>query len=375
MCPPSLELPVAAPRPLLACGAELKNTFCVAKGARAWVSHHIGDLENYETLRTFTEGIEHFERLFAVAPEIVAHDLHPEYLSTKYALERDGVELVAVQHHHAHLAACLAEHGETGPAIGAIFDGTGYGTDGTVWGGELLVGGLDGFERAGHLRPVRLPGGAQRRSASRGGWRARGWSRSHGREIRRRRRPIAVGGRPARRGAPCRELARDRARVAGDDQRRAAVRRGRRALRHATARQLRGPGGGRARGRSATRSSAAAYPLPLARDGGRIVLDARPTVVAVVDDLAAGAPVARVAARFHNALAAATTAACIELAVERDMYAVALSGGSFQNRVLLERVATGLRNAGMRVLIPERLPPSDGGISYGQAAVAAAVAL
>jgi hydrogenase maturation protein HypF len=117
-----------------------------------------------------------------------------------------------------------------------------------------------------------------------------------------------------------------------------------------------------------------AYPLPLARDGGRIVLDARKAVVAVVDDLAAGAPVARVAARFHNALAAATTAACIELAVERDMYAVALSGGSFQNRVLLERVATDLRHAGMRVLIPERLPPGDGGISYGQAAVAAAVA-
>ena len=103
------------PRPLLACGAELKSTFCLAKGARAWVSHHIGDLENYETLRSFTDGIAHFQRLFAVTPEVVAHDLHPEYLSTKYALERDGVELIGVQHHHAHLAACLAEHGETTP--------------------------------------------------------------------------------------------------------------------------------------------------------------------------------------------------------------------------------------------------------------------
>jgi hydrogenase maturation protein HypF len=117
-----------------------------------------------------------------------------------------------------------------------------------------------------------------------------------------------------------------------------------------------------------------AYPLPLARDGGRIVLDARPAVVAVVDDLVAGAPVARVAARFHNALAQATTAACIELAVERDVYVVALSGGSFQNRALLERVTADLRHAGMRVLVPERLPPNDGGISYGQAAIAAAVA-
>src|SRR5437763_13388511 len=134
--PAALELPVAAPRPLLACGAELKSTFCVAKGRRAWVSHHIGDLENYETLRSFGDGIEHFERLFAAEPAIIAHDLHPEYLSTKYALERDGHELIGVQHHHAHLAACLAEHGELGRAVGAVYDGTGYGTDGTVWGGE-----------------------------------------------------------------------------------------------------------------------------------------------------------------------------------------------------------------------------------------------
>ena len=160
MCPAALALPGGGtPRPLLACGAELKNTFCLARGTRAWVSHHIGDLENYETLRSFAEGIEHFGALFAVEPEVVVHDLHPEYLSTKYALERDGVELVGVQHHHAHLAACLAEHGETGPALGAIFDGTGYGLDGTVWGGELLLGDLRSFRRVGSLLPVALPGG------------------------------------------------------------------------------------------------------------------------------------------------------------------------------------------------------------------------
>ena len=156
--PASLDLPLEAP-PLLACGAELKSVFCLAKGRRAWPGHHIGDLKNYETLRSFTEGVEHFEALFAVEPEVVAHDLHPEYLSTKYALERPGVELVAVQHHHAHLAACLAEHGVEGPAVGAIFDGSGFGSDGGVWGGEILVGDLRGFERAGHLTPVRLPGG------------------------------------------------------------------------------------------------------------------------------------------------------------------------------------------------------------------------
>ncbi len=146
--------------PVTAYGAELKSTICVAKGGRAWPSHHIGDLENWETLRSFREAVEHFERVFAVEPRVVAHDLHPEYLSTKEALERAGaVRLVAVQHHHAHLAACLAEHGRTGPALGVIYDGTGYGTDGTVWGGELLAGGLEGFERAAHLWPVRLPGG------------------------------------------------------------------------------------------------------------------------------------------------------------------------------------------------------------------------
>ena len=177
--PGSLLLPGGAPAQVLACGAELKNTFCVAKGERAWVSHHVGDLQNYETLRSFTDGVEHFERLFAVEPALVAHDLHPEYLSTKYALERDGVELVGVQHHHAHLAACLAEHGEQGPAVGAIFDGTGYGPDGTVWGGELLLGDLRSFERVGTLVPVRPPGWRARDQASRGGWPAPGWLR-HG---------------------------------------------------------------------------------------------------------------------------------------------------------------------------------------------------
>ena len=156
--PEALALPVAA-RELLACGAELKSTFCLAKGTRAWPGHHIGDLRNEETLRSFAVGVAHFERLFAVAPEVVAHDLHPDYLSTTYALAREDVAHVGVQHHHAHLAAVLAEHGERGPAIGAIYDGTGYGPDGAVWGGELLAGGLDGFERAGHLWPVRLPGG------------------------------------------------------------------------------------------------------------------------------------------------------------------------------------------------------------------------
>ncbi len=160
--PQSVRLPIEVPA-ALGCGAELKSTFCVAKGGRAWPSHHIGDLKNWETLSSFRKGVEHFERLFAIEPRVIAHDLHPDYLSTRYALERaeedPELELVGVQHHHAHLAACLAEHGETGPALGVIFDGTGYGEDASVWGGELLAGDLAGFERAGMLMPVRLPGG------------------------------------------------------------------------------------------------------------------------------------------------------------------------------------------------------------------------
>src|SRR5258707_13854487 len=126
-------------RPVLACGAELKNTFCLAKDRHAFVSHHIGDLENAETLRSFTEGIEHFSRLFDITPQVVAYDLHPEYLSTEYALDLDGVDLVGVQHHHAHIASCLADNDVDGPVIGVAFDGTGYGTDGTIWGGEFLI--------------------------------------------------------------------------------------------------------------------------------------------------------------------------------------------------------------------------------------------
>src|SRR4051812_29485144 len=140
--PGALPLPVAATSPILACGPELKNTFCLVRGGRAFVSHHIGDLENYETLRSYSDGIEHFRRLLAVEPAVLAHDLHPEYLSTKYAVEQaeahPSLDLVGVQHHHAHIASCLADNGRVGPVLGVAFDGLGMGTDGALWGGEFL---------------------------------------------------------------------------------------------------------------------------------------------------------------------------------------------------------------------------------------------
>jgi hydrogenase maturation protein HypF len=346
-------LPVPASRPLLACGAELKSTFCVARGQRAWVGHHIGDLKNYETLQAFTGGVEHFERLFAVAPEVVAHDLHPDYLSTRYALGRPGVSLIGIQHHHAHLAACLAEHGERGPAVGAIYDGTGYGADGTVWGGELLVGGLTEFRRAGHLWPVRLPGGDR---AVREPWRmACAWLEECGLQA-----PAALAAAvDAERWAAVARMCETGlaspvttsvgrlfdAVAALCGVRLAATYEGQAAIELEAACDL---------------SERGAYPMP--------GLDGRETIAAVVRDVRGDVPAGTIAMRFHRGLALATAAAAEATGVPL----VVLSGGVFQNRVLLELCVEALEERGLRVLVPELLPPNDGGIAYGQAAVAAA---
>jgi hydrogenase maturation protein HypF len=357
--PSVLALPVVASRHMLACGAELKSTFCLARGRRAWVGHHIGDLKNAETLASFQEGVAHFERLFALAPAVVAHDLHPDYLSTTYALAREGVDHVGVQHHHAHLAACLAEHGETGPAVGAIFDGSGLGTDGTLWGGEILVGDLRGFERAGHLWPVPLPGGDQ---AVREPWRmACAWRLAAGRD----QRPLpgvdAVRWRAVARLAETGVAAPPTTSVGRLFDAVAALCGIRLEVTY--------------EGQAAMELEAAcdtaergAYPLESVAG----VLDARETILAVDRDVARGLGTGVIAARFHHALADATADDCARLAADRGLETVVLAGGAFQNRRLLERTADRLSGAGLRVLVPERLPPNDGGISFGQAAVAAA---
>ncbi|HXS45705.1 MAG TPA: carbamoyltransferase HypF, partial [Solirubrobacteraceae bacterium] len=365
--PESLALPVPARRHVLACGAELKSTFCVARDERAWIGHHIGDLQNAATLAAYREGIEHFERLFAVRPGVVAHDLHPQYLSTAYALERSGVELAGVQHHHAHLAACLAEHGcdPTRPAVGAIFDGAGLGTDGTVWGGEILAGDLRGFERAGSLWPVRQPGGDR---AAREPWRmACAWLVAAGEPEPPL--PPALAGRVA--DDAWRTVARMAARGFAAPETTSMGRLfdavaalcGLRT--HATyegqaAIELEGVADPGARG---------AYALPLDADGR---LDARATVLEVLADVGAGVAAGVVSARFHRALAAATAEACAMAAGAAGTELAVLSGGVFQNRLLLAATAERLEARGLRVLVPERVPANDGGISFGQAAIAAA---
>jgi hydrogenase maturation protein HypF len=346
--PGAQQLPVPAP-PLLACGAELKSAFCLARGRRAWPGHHIGDLRSWETLRSFREGIEHFERLLEVTPRVVAHDLHPDYLATAYALERAGVEHVGVQHHHAHLAACLAEHGETGWALGAIFDGTGHGLDGTAWGGELLAGDLRYVERVGHLWPVRLPGGDR---AAREPWRmACAWlvaaelaTPPEWQTVAR----MAGSGFAAPETTSVGRLFDAVAALCG-------------VRTHTTyegqaAAELEGVADASERG---------AYPLPLAG----WVLDARETIRAVVADVERGLGPEIVSARFHRGLALGTARACAELA---EHGTVVLSGGVFQNRLLLAWTTEALEDAGLRVLVPRALPANDGGIAYGQAAVAAA---
>jgi hydrogenase maturation protein HypF len=367
--PNAIRLPVDCGRHLLACGAELKNTFAVAKAGNAWVGHHVGDLKNYETLRSFESGIDHFQRLLAVAPEAVAHDLHPEYLSTKHAEAIDGVRLIGVQHHHAHLAACLAEHGEAGPAVGAVFDGTGYGEDGTVWGGELLFGGLERFERAGLLFPVRLPGGD---AATRQPWRmACAWL-------------AAAFDEPPQLPRTLRGV------VEPDSWRQVSE-----LARTGVASPLTTSAGRlfdavaalcgvRAEvnyeGQAAVELEAAldpaesgSYELALRDDGaGPLVMDARPLVRAVVADLERDVELSVVSARFHNGLAAATARACEVTAARCGTETIVLTGGVFQNQRLLGRTAELLGDAGLRVLTPELLPPNDGGIAYGQLAVAAA---
>ncbi len=365
--PDPLRLPVPARRPLLACGADRESAFCVARGERAWVGQPTGDLGDEARMRLFGEGIDHFEELFAIEPEVVAHDLHPGYPSTAYALGRPGVELCGVQHHHAHLAAVLAEHSEVGPAVGAIYDGGGYGPDGTQWGGELLVGGLEGFERVGHLRTVPLPRGERAASEP---WRmACAWvadaSGDPAPSI-----PAALEGRVD--PGAWKSLVR----VMQSEQQSPATSSVGRLLDAIAA-------------LCGIRCDAVAYDGQAAAELGALAdpgepgaytmsyahgeLDPRPAVLGVLSDLEAGFPQRIVSARFHKALAAVTVTACVDAAESAGLALVVLAGECFQNTLLLERVAAGVQDAGLRVLTSERLPPGDGSISFGQTAIAAVV--
>ena len=353
--PEPLAVATGFPRPVLACGAELKNTFCLARGRHAFVSQHIGDLENAETLRSFTEGIEHFRRLFDIDPEVVAYDLHPEYLSTKYALELD-LPAEGVQHHHAHIASCLADNGETGPVIGVAFDGTGYGTDGTIWGGEFLTASLAAFERGGHLAPVPMPGGA---AAIRQPWRMAAAYVADP-EVARRHQdhwPAVIAMAAKGINSPLTSSAgrlfdaaaailgvRDAINYEGQ----AAV----------ELEQLADPG------------ETGAYPAAV-EAGVPFTIRGSDLLHAVIEDRTDGVPAPVIAARFHHGVAALIEAGCLLMRERYDLGTVALSGGVFQNLLLLSATVARLEARGFRVLLHSRVPCNDGGISLGQAVVAA----
>jgi hydrogenase maturation protein HypF len=349
---------------VLACGAELKSTVCVGKRHHAFLSHHIGDLENYEALRSFTEAITHLERLFDVAPAVVAHDLHPDYLSTKWARAQDGVRLVGVQHHHAHVAACLADNACAGPAIGVAFDGLGYGADGTLWGGEFLVADLGGFTRIGHLALVPMPGGT---AAIREPWRMAavyldaGFSGAPP--------PLPIAARHAERWEAVLALARSGvaspltssagrlfdAAAALLGMRDAVSYEGQAAI---ELEQLADP------------AETAAYAAALTETAGGFEIRGADLIRAAALDLARHAASPAIAARFHNGVAAAIVDGCRAVRARVGLDTVALSGGVFQNALLLERVIDGLESARFRVLRHRQVPPNDGGISLGQAVVA-----
>jgi hydrogenase maturation protein HypF len=352
-------------RPVLGCGAEVKNAVCLAAGRRAFLSSHVGDLTNPAALRSFREAIEHLGRLFGIAPVVLAHDLHPDYLATRHALDLadadPDLETVGVQHHHAHIASCLAEHGATPddpPVLGVAYDGTGLGDDGTIWGGELLLAGLGGYRRVGHLAPVPLPGGA---AAVREPWRMA--AAYLGDDV-----ASAVRERHADRWDAVCALARSGTASPPTS----SVGR----LFDAVSALLGVRDVVTYEGQAAVEleqrvdpDERGAYPVT-AGD----VLPGGELVAAVAEDLAAGVDTGRIAARFHHGLADATVAAVARLAGEHGTRTAALSGGVFVNAVLLERVRAGLEAHGLTVLVPTRVPCTDGGISLGQAAVAACAA-
>ena len=339
-------------RPVLACGAEQKASFCVSRGAYAFPSQHIGDLKNMETFESYTDQIAHFERLFDVKPRALVCDLHPDYLSTQYAEERaaaEGLPLIRVQHHHAHLAACMADNQVEERVIGLVWDGTGLGTDGTSWGAECLIGDFTGFERFASIRSLPLIGGDLAT-----------------RETER----VAF--------ALLREAGLDTGRIENAALYEKMLRAGLNCpLSSGMGRLFDGVAallGIKTRcsyeGQGAVLLEAAATEdagvFPLAFESGPLRFDWRPMIRALVSSLDAGEDKSLLAARFMNTLVEMAAAQCREARKVSGLCTVALSGGSFQNLYIMERLPAKLTAEGFRVLRHRRVSPNDEGLSLGQ---------
>jgi hydrogenase maturation protein HypF len=365
--PASLDLRFPVPSRVLALGGALKNVFALGRGREAILSHHLGDLENYEAWRTYVSSIERFEKLFHFEPQLLAHDLHPDYPSTRYALERcgrEGLRRVAVQHHHAHMASCMAENGLEGPAIGVTFDGTGYGIDGTIWGGEFLIGDFRGFRRAAHFGCVPMPGGER---AIREPWRmALAYLEDAGEPLDLLEGRIPAGdleivGRQldqnlnAPRTSSCGRVfdgvssllgIRDRVSYEGQ----AAI---------------------ELESRARESSAQGSYPVDLAREDEGWIVRVAQLISAIAGELRRGVPAPDIARRFHSTLVEIVRRTCLKLREESGLDRVVLSGGVFMNEILLTESSAALGREGFAVYRHRLVPPNDGGICLGQLAVAA----
>jgi len=373
--PAPLRLAESFGQHVLACGGELKNTFCLGKGRHAFLSHHIGDLENYETLRSFREGIGHFCGLFDVRPGLVAYDLHPEYLSTKHAreLEESGLPAVGVQHHHAHVASCLADNERPAEerVIGVALDGTGYGTDGAAWGGEFLEGSVEeGFARRAHLEYTPMPGGS---AAIKQPWRmALAQLVTLYGEEETLTLPLAAVRQAGERNV--RLIARLVERGVFSPPTSSAGR-----LFDAVAALVGVPGSGRAayEGQAAVELELAAegpasrgYPFRLRPEGDGWVVGTGEVVGGVVGDLLDGRGAGEVSSKFHRTMAEVVVAGCERIRKGNGTNMVALSGGTFQNMLLLGQMVGLLQEKGFVVYRHRRVPTNDGGLSLGQAVLA-----
>jgi len=358
--------------PVLACGAELKNTFCLTRDNHAFVSQHIGDMENLETLEHFERTVELYQRLFRVDPEIVACDMHPDYLATRYAramAERwPGMIVVPVQHHHAHVVSCMADNGVSEPVIGVALDGTGYGTDGAVWGGEFMLADYRRFRRVGHLEYVPLPGcdAAVRRPYRM----AVSYLLSTLGES------SLIPGLPLMKYPGKEEMTLLRRQVERGLNSPLTSSCGRLFDAVAALVGLRGIVYYEAQAAAeleavADEATAGEYPFSICEREGLSTVLLGELFRALLADMAGGTPASGVSARFHRTVSRMIAEMCRRIAAASGIRKVALSGGVFQNRLLLRLVVPGLEQAGLEVLTHHEVPTNDGGVSLGQAVVAA----
>ncbi len=365
--PDSIQLPFEVSS-VLATGPELKNTFCLTRQRYAFVSHHIGDMENYETLRSFEDGIDHFERLFRIQPQAIACDLHPDYLSSRYALQRSqqfSLPIFRIQHHHAHIAACMADNGLDGsqPVIGLAFDGTGLGEDGAIWGGEFLIANYAGYQRPYHLEYFPLPGGDS--AIKRPARTALALLWQLGLDWDDRLEPVQnffFEERQALRVQLERGLNTPRTSSLGRLFDAAASLTGIRQIVNYEA-------------QAAIefeaildQSESGAYHFEIHDN----VVDVGSVIRDLLADIGAGATAPIISARFHNGLVDLVRQVCDDIRRQTGIKEVAMSGGVWQNIALLERATYSLHKDGFVVYLHHQVPANDGGLSLGQAVVGAA---